>query len=159
IPSISTEVFSGSAGFLQLRQPLLKNFLIDNTRLQILLDKHNVKISELDLRFQVMSTVFQVEQAYDLLIFAQENIKVQQKALELAERQLAENKKRVEVGAMAPLDEKQAASQVASSRADLLNALGTEETQQRALKSVLSDDYTEWANVVIQPAESLVAIP
>jgi outer membrane protein TolC len=159
IPSTSLEVFSGSAGFLQLRQPLLKNFLIDNTRLQILLDKHNVKISELDLRFQVMTTVFQVEQAYDNLIFAQENVKVQQKALELAERQLAENKKRVEVGAMAPLDEKQAASQVASSRADLLNALGTEETQQRALKSLLSDDYTGWANVVIQPAETLVAVP
>ena len=159
IPPLSTEVFSGSAGFLEMRQPLLKNFLIDNTRLQIQLDKHNVKISELDLRFQVMSTVFQVEQAYDNLIFAQENVKVQQKAMELAERQLSENKKRVEVGAMAPLDEKQAASQVASSRADLLNALGTEETQQRALKSLLSDDYSEWSHVVIQPAESLVAIP
>jgi outer membrane protein TolC len=159
IPTISAETFSGQAGFLQLRQPLLKNFWIDSTRLQIILDKKNLKISELDLRSQVMTTVTAVEQAYYNLIFSQENIKVQQKALELAERQLAENKKRVEVGAMAPLDEKQAQSQVAGSRADLLNALGTEETQQRVVKSLLSDDYSKWAKVAIKPTQSLIALP
>ena len=47
------------------------------------------------------STVTAVEEAYYNLIFSQENIKVQQKAVELAEQTLAENKKRVEVGAMA----------------------------------------------------------
>src|SRR6267142_3651960 len=36
-PGFSTESFSGDAGFLTLRQPLLKNFWIDNTRLQIFL--------------------------------------------------------------------------------------------------------------------------
>src|SRR4051794_23101613 len=48
---------AGSVGFLQLRQPLLKNFWIDSTRLQIFLDKANVKISELDLRGQLMTTI------------------------------------------------------------------------------------------------------
>ncbi|MEY2428777.1 MAG: hypothetical protein QOJ40_1662 [Verrucomicrobiota bacterium] len=154
------ENFTGQAGAIfQLRQPLLKNFWIDSTRLQIFIDKKNLQISELDLRFQIMTTVTLVEQAYYNLIFSQENIKVQQKALELAERQLAENKKRVEVGAMAPLDEKQAESLAAQSRADLLNALGTEETQQRVLKGLLSDNYTNWENVAIQPTEALVAVP
>ena len=159
ITGISTEIYGGDAGFLQLRQPLLRDFWIDSARLQIIIDKREVKRSELDLKFTVMNTVFSVEQAYYNLIFAQENIKVQQKAVELAERQLAENKKRVEVGAMAPLDEKQAASQVATSQADLLNALGTEETQQRTLKGLLSDNYKEWENVAIQPTEKLVALP
>ena len=158
-PSTSSEIFSGRAGFLQLRQPLLKNFWIDSTRLQILLDKKTLKISELDLRFQIITTVTAVEQAYYNLIFTQDSITVQQKALELAERQLSENKKRVEVGAMAPLDEKQAESLAAQSRSDLLGALGTEETQQRVLKSLLSDDYSKWENVSIQPTVALVAVP
>src|SRR5262249_6694242 len=78
---------------------------------------------------------------------------------QLAERLLAENKKRVEVGALAPLDEKQAESQVAGSRADLLAAEGTEDTQQRVLKSLLSDEYSQWKDVHIEPAESMVAVP
>jgi outer membrane protein TolC len=153
------ESVNGSVGFFELRQPLLRNLWIDNVRLQILLSKKNLKISELDVRNQVMSTITDVEQAYYNLIFAQENVRVQQKALELADRLLSENRKRVEVGALAPLDEKQAESQAAASRADLLGAQGTEDTQQRVLKNLLSDDYSQWQNVNVQPVEPLVAVP
>ncbi len=154
-----TEVFQGRAGLVNLQQPLLKNFWIDSTRLAIMIDKSNLRVSEIDLRNQIMTTVTAVEKAYYDLIYNQENIKVQQKAVELAERQLAENRKRVEVGAMAPLDEKQAESLAAQSRADLIAALGLEETQQRVLKNLLSDNYEEWANVAIQPDQTLVALP
>ena len=150
---------AGDVGFATLRQPLLKNFWIDNTRLQIFLNKQGLKSSELDVRFQIMSTIFQVEQAYNNLIAADETVIVQQQALELAERQVAENKKRVEVGTMAPLDEKQAESQAAQSKADLINALGAQETQGRALKVLLSDDYSKWEKVIIKPTVRLVAVP
>jgi len=153
------ENVTGNIGLLQLRQPLLKNFWIDNPRLQIYLDKKNLKISELDLRAQVITTVTDVETAYYNLMFAQESIKVQQTALELANRLVAENRKRVEVGALAPLDEKQAESQAAASRADLLAAIGTEDTQERVLKALMSDDYSQWKNVSIKPSEAMVAIP
>jgi len=146
-------------GFAELRQPLLKNFWIDSTRLQIQLDKRDLKISREDFRNQLMTTITDVEQAYYEVIFAQENVKVQRSAMELADRLLAENKKRVELGAMAPLDEKQAESQVASSRADLLQAEGSRDTQQRVLKNLLSDDYQKWMDVSIEPEEKLVAVP
>ena len=153
------ETASARIGALQLRQPLLKNFWTDNTRLQILLDKKTLKGSELDFRNQVMTTVFQVEQAYYNLIYSQDNVGVQQLALELAERLLSENKKRVEVGALAPLDEKQAESQVASSRANVLSAESDRDTQQRRLKVLLSDDYSKWQDAVIKPTEALLAVP
>ena len=156
---LSFEDFSGNVGFAQLRQPLLKNFWIDSTRLQIYLNKKDLKISEEDLRNQLMQTITAVSQAYYEVIFAQENVKVQQSAMELADRLLAENRKRVEVGAMAPLEEKQAQSQVASSRADLLAAEGSRDTQQRVLKNLLSDDYMQWKNVTVAPTERLVAVP
>src|SRR5205814_678130 len=60
---------------------------------------------------------------------------------------------------MAPLDDKQAQSVVAGSRADLLNALGTEETQQRVLKGLLSDNYSKWEKVAIKPTQTLSALP
>jgi outer membrane protein TolC len=101
-----------------------------------------------------------VETAYFDLIYAQENVKVQQVALNLADQLLSENKKRVEVGALAPLDEKQAASQVAATRATLIAAQASQETAQRVLKDLLSDDYTkEWAKVSIAPTDKLLAIP
>ena len=153
------ETTSGDVGALTLRQPLLKNFWVDSTRLQIYLNKQNVKISELDVRLQIITTVSDVEQAYFDLIHAQEAVKVQQQALELAERLVAENRRRVEVGALAPLDSKQAESQAASARADLLATQSTRDTTERVLKNLLSDNYGDWANVTVQPTDALLAIP
>ena len=81
-----------------------------------------LKISALGLQKQIMATVRDVQLAYYDLVLAKVTVKVQQEALRLAERLLAEDKKRVEVGALAPLDEKQAESQVAARQADLLVA-------------------------------------
>ncbi len=156
---IPFETTSAQVGALTLRQPLLKNFWIDSTRLQIFLNKQNLKISELDLRLQIINTVTEVEAAYFDLIHAQQSVKVQQQALELAERLVAENRRRVEVGALAPLDSRQAESQAASSRADLLAAESSRDTVERILKNLLSDNYNEWANVTVQPTDALLAIP
>ena len=79
--------------------------------------------------------------------------------MQLADRLLAENKKRVEIGTMAPRDEKQAQSQVAARRADLLGARRTLIVRQNALKNLLSQEYSDWASVSIQPSEGLRAVP
>ena len=153
----STDYFSGLT--LILRQPVLRNSWIDAPRLQIALSKRSLKISELALRQQIITTITTVETVYYNLIFAQENVKVQEKALELAQRLLAENRKRVEVGALAPLDEKQAESEVAARKADLLTAQRELQTQQNALKNALTDDYSSWHPVEIDPAAKLTALP
>jgi outer membrane protein TolC len=154
-----SEVFSGNMGFLQLRQPVLKNFWIDSTRLNIAVNKRSLRISESDLRLQIMTSVTKVEQAYYNLIFALENVKVQEKALELADRLLAENKKKVEVGALAPLDEKQAQAQVAQSRADLLSAKNTLAIQENTLKDLITDEYRNIHDTEYVPAEKLLPVP
>ena len=154
---VSTEA---SVGAVTLQQPLLKNFWIDQPRLQIFINKTEVMKSDEQLKFEFIDEVTLLENAYYELIFNEENVRVQEMAVELAERLLAENKKRVEVGALAPLDEKQAESQAAASRADLLRARSDRDTAERLLKSFLSDDYTNtWANTVIHPTDRLVAVP
>lgn len=153
------ESASANVGFFELRQPLLKDFWIDGSRLQIFLNKKNLQGSELRLRSQIITTITAVEEAYFNLMYAGEAVKVQEKALELAQRLVAENRRRVEVGALAPLDEKQAESQAAASKADLLAAQATYGTQQRVLKTLLSDDYEDWKQIHIRPMESLAAVP
>ena len=150
---------SADAGFFQVRQPLLKDFLIDATRLNIYVAKNRLKTSELGLRGLIMNTITLVESAYYNFIFAEENVKVQEKALQLAEQLVSDQRRRVELGALAPLDEKQAESQAAASRANLLDARAARDSAHRALKDLLSDDYSEWMEATIKPTETLKAVP
>jgi outer membrane protein TolC len=149
-----------SAGLtLDLRQPLLRNFWIDPARAAIQVNRRNLRISEEQLRRIVTDTLFLVEQAYYNLIFARENVKVQATALELASQLLRENRKRVEVGALAPLDEKQAEAEVASTRAALIDAERTLSEAQNVLKGLITDKYAEWNMVNIEPVDNLLAVP
>jgi outer membrane protein TolC len=147
---------SGSASIL-LQQHLLKDFWIDSTRMTIQVNKNRVKYSEQGLKLNIMSTVTTIEQAYYDLIAARENVIVQEKAVELAQQLVAENKKRVEVGALAPLDERQAEAQAAASQADLIAARASLATQENAFKHLLSEDYVSWSKVGVQPTASLTA--
>ena len=147
-----------TAANINLRQPLLKNFWIDTTRHSILISKRDLTMSEQDLVAQVINTVTAVQQAYYDLIYSRENVKVQEQSLLLAQQLLSENKKRVEVGVLAPLDEKQAESQVASVKADLLGAQLGFETAQNALKNLITDDYQAWHRGTVVPAERMVPI-
>jgi outer membrane protein TolC len=151
--------YGASLMLAEIRQPLLRDFWVDQARLNIQVNKENLKGSEVDLRLQIMNTLLQVEQAYYELIYAREFIQVQQTALDAAERLLAENRKRVEVGAMAPLEEKSAEAQAAASRAALIAAHGDYGTRQRALKSLISDDYSPIRELELEPVEELTAIP
>jgi len=145
---------------LNLTQPLLKNFWIDQTRLNIRVNKNRLKWSEINLRLQLMQTITRVEQAYYDLIYARENLVVQQKAVELAERLVMENRKRLEVGALAPLDLQSAEAQAASSRAAVILAQSQLGTQERTLKQLITAEYgTEWANLTLEPSGRLLAPP
>ena len=150
------ESSQGSAS-LVINQHLLRDFWIDSTRLGIRVAKNRLKYSELQLLLRLMQTVTQTEVAYYNLVALREYVQVQEKAVELAERLLQENRKRVEVGAMAPLDEKQAESQTAASRADLLAAQNAVAIQENTLKNLLTAQYSDWADLQIVPAESLKA--
>jgi outer membrane protein TolC len=144
---------------LTLMQPLLKNFLTDTVRYNILVAKNRIRYYDLHLRQQIMSILTSVEQAYYELIFDFENVKVQEKGLQLAERLLAENKKRVEIGTLARLDEKQAESQVAARQTDLITALGTLTLQQNVLKTLITARYRVLHDTGLEPSEPLLALP
>ena len=151
--------FDSSGGSLgvTLLQPLLKNFWIDTTRLNIRVAKNRLKYSEQGLRQQLITSVTAVVTAYYELIFAQQNVQVQQQALDLAQTQLDQDKQRVQIGTLAILSVQQDESQAAQSQANLIAAQSTLDTDQNALKNLLTDDYSKWHDVDIQPTATLAA--
>ena len=149
---------SSSGASLSLMQPLLKNFWIDSPRLVIRVDKNRLKYSELGLKLQIMTTITSLEQAYYNLIYNREYLVVQQQAVELAEALVNQNEKRLQVGALAPLDLAAAQAQAAQSRSAVIAAKSQLATQERALKLYITDKISEWADVPIEPSGTLDAV-
>ena len=147
----------GSVG-VNLTQPLLKNFWIDGTRLNISAAKNQLKASEQSLRQQLITPVTAVEDAYYELIYARENLKVQEEALGLAQTQLDQDRQRVQVGSLAPLDVQQDEAQLASRRASLIAAQFALASDENALKNLITDNYLQWHDVAIEPAATLDAV-
>jgi len=157
-PGGTFENSSGSTT-VSLRQPLLKNAWIDNTRMSIRINRNSLRSSELGLRQAIMSLVTRVERAYYNLILARDRVRVQEQALALTEELLRANQRRVEVGVMAPLDEKQTESQLAARQSSLRSAQRNLISQSYTLKRMLTDDIATWRLIDIQPTEKLIAVP
>ena len=157
-PAPTAETSGGSIQ-VQLTQPLLKNFWIDTTRLNIYVGKNQLKSSEQGLRLQVITSVTAVENAYYELIYAQENVRVQQEALVLAQTQLDQDQQRVQIGTLAQLDVQQDEAQVATSKANLIAAQSTFNTAQNTLKNLLTDEYLRWHDQDIQPTATITNAP
>jgi outer membrane protein TolC len=147
---------SGNAG-VTLTQPLLKNFWIDSTRLNIRVAKNKLQQSEQGLRQQLITTVTAVANAYYDLIYVQQNVQVQQQALDLAQTQLDQDNQRVQIGTLAVLSVQQDESQVAQNKANLIAAQFELAKGQNTLKNLLTDNYSQWHDTDIQPSEMLLA--
>ena len=151
---------SGGSIGVNLTQPLLKNFWIDGTRLGISAAKNQLKASQQGLRQQLITTVTAVENAYYELIYARENLKVEQEALELAQTQLRDDNQRVQIKVIAERGGtiEQDEAQVAQSRANLIAAQFTLASDENALKNLITDNYVQWHDVDIEPAANLEAV-
>lgn len=150
---------SYGAAQLTMQQHLLRDFWIDADRETISIRRKDLKISQQALRFQIMKTVLAIELAYTDLIAAREDVKVQEKALELRQQLVRETKRRVELGDLPPLDADQAETQLQNTLTALASARENLASQQNALKSLLTDKFTEWLDIDLQAADPLLAIP
>lgn len=140
----------------QVTQPLLRGLLIDETRRFMRVSRKNVELSYAQLEQTMMQILRDVEVAYFDLIASRENVKVQEMALELGLQTLRENRKRVEVGVMAPLDETEAEAQVATSRASLIQARQELRSRQNNIKRLISDDFASIYETDVVPSDDLV---
>src|SRR5580692_3977558 len=103
----------GSTFQFRFTQNLLQGFgFLPNTRF-IRLAKNNREISDVAFRLQVITTVDQIENLYWNLVYAFENVRVQEEALAFAQRTFEDNKRQVQAGTLAPIQVVNAQSTVA----------------------------------------------
>ncbi|MCU0255915.1 MAG: TolC family protein, partial [Vicinamibacterales bacterium] len=130
-PQFNTAVSFGYA------QPLLRNLRIDGTRQQLAVTRINRDISEEQLRATITNTIASVRNAYWDLVAARQAVDVAERSLSLANKLVEDNKVRVEVGALAPIDVYQAESEAASRRQSLAQAESAARTAELALKRLV----------------------
>jgi outer membrane protein TolC len=130
-----------------LSQPLLRNFRIDSSRQQLTVSKRNKEISDIQFRQTVVNTVASVKQQYYDLIAAIDNLDAARKSLALAQKLLDENRIKVRVGTMAPLDVVQAESEVATREEGVIVAENQLAEAEDALKRQIfpGNDPEMWA--------------
>ncbi len=123
---------------LTITQHLLEGFgrAVNNRAIRVA--QNNLKVSDHVFRHQVMATVANVVNMYWDLVSYNQNVRVQQQAVDLAQRLWEDNKKQVEAGTLAPIEVVRAEAQVASSQQALTIARTQLLQQEAALKNILS---------------------
>jgi len=144
-------------------QPLLRGFRIDGTRSQLQVTHLTQEMSEIALRGTIVRTLANVRNAYWDLVFAIEAADVAGRSLSLATKLVEDNRARVEVGAMAPLDVVQAQAEEATRRQVLTRADAERRTAELALKRLIvngTDDpfWTAAINPVDRPTYTTEAL-
>ena len=97
----------------------------------------NRDISEIQVRSTLATTVADVRNAYWELLFALQALDVARGSLDLAEKLVEDNRARVEVGTMAPLDVVQSEAEAATRRQTVAQAEATLGTAELSLKRLI----------------------
>jgi len=127
----------------QLRQHVLQGFGFNSNLRWIRISRNNRAIMDASFQNQIMQTVSQIENIYWDLVNAYENVKVQQRALELADKTLSDNEKQVEIGTLAPITVVQAKSSVASAKQNLTNSQTNLQLQQLLMKNAITRNVAD----------------
>ncbi|PYT92882.1 MAG: hypothetical protein DMG36_12705 [Acidobacteria bacterium] len=115
-PSLSTNLQ------FTLTQPLLRNFGFFPNRAPIFIAQNNLKQARANFTAEVSNIILQVVGDYWSVILARENLEVQRKSLDEAQKSYDHDKKALSLGALPPLDIYRSESQVASRRVGVIQA-------------------------------------
>ena len=152
------DTWDGGAG-ITVSQPLLRNLWIDSTRLAIKLARRDVEIADLTFERMVMDIVRQVEQAYYGLIAELELVRVYESDVAVKRQFFDENRRRVEVGTLRPLDEKLAQSELALAEITLAVQRNNVLNAERLLKGLIHDNFVQQLNVNLILTDKLLPVP
>jgi outer membrane protein TolC len=145
---------------VQVVQPLLRNFKIDAFRQQFLQSQNQRQVADLTLRQTMVTTERNVRNAYWDLVFAVASHRVQVQSLELAQEQLRNNKTRVEVGTLAPIDIIEADAEVARNEEAVIVAEANIKTAEDVLRAlVLNPERPDFWQLRIEATEEPVLQP
>lgn len=148
---------SGNAE-ISISQPLLQGFGIATNRRAITIAKNNLSVADLNFRTQVIATVKNVVDLYWDLVSLNDNLRAKQKSLDISQKLYDDNRKRLGIGAIAPIDIVQAEAGVQTAQLDLRQARAQTLQQELILKSALTRTGVDSVTVMdahIIPTDSI----
>lgn len=126
-----------------VQQHLLQGFGLGTNLRQIRIARNNREISDVAFRQQVIATVSQIQNIYWDLVNAYEEVKARERAVTLAENLLANNRKQVEIGTLAPIEVVSAQSEVAARNQDLIVSQTNLQLQQLLMKNAVTRNMND----------------
>ena len=130
--------FVSSSLGLTITQPLLQGFGASLNKRYIRIARNNQRVADLVFQQQVMDTVAGIARLYTDLVSLNEDVKVKQEALRLAERLYEDNRNQVQQGTQAPIEVTRANAAVAASRQALITAQGLVRQQELIVKTAIT---------------------
>ncbi|NUN48568.1 MAG: TolC family protein [Candidatus Brocadiae bacterium] len=145
--------WNSSFGF-SVRQPLLRNAWMDYNLITAHITKLNQRSAVSRVGQTSAETLYAVELAYWTLVNAYRQKEVKDRALELARRLYEVNRNKVKAGALAPIEELRAESEVASQMEGIILAGNDIEDAMDELRRLIMpwQRRDSW-DVVIEPAD------
>lgn len=125
-------------GGVTVTQALLRGFGAEVNMVRVQQARLDSTISEFEFRGFTESLVAAVEDAYWQYVLTGQQVSIVEKSLAVAERQLEETKKRIELGALAPTEQPAAEAEVAGRRQNLIEAQSAYETARISLVRLLN---------------------
>jgi outer membrane protein TolC len=142
---------------LQITQNLLNGFGAAVNGRNIRVQKNNLKVGDLQLRQQVITTVSAALNLYWDLVSFNEDVRARQQEVATAEQLLANNREQVRIGTLAEIEVTRAQSQLFAARQDLVISQTNLLQQETILKNVLSRSgitSTDLADVHVVPLDT-----
>ena len=154
--------FSSSAT-ASITQPLLRGLRFDATRAQIVQAGIARRIADVALRRQAATMLATVRRAYWELVYTVDALETALQSETLAQRQLQDNRFRVELGSVAPIDVLESEAEVASRHQAVTQAEGAWRVAQIALKEEIVSGTSDpiWESTIVpvdRPTETLRSI-
>ncbi len=135
-------------------QPLVRGFRIDGVRQQLLVSRKNREISDEQFRTVTLNTARSVKNAYWDLAYAIASLAVQRQSLQLAQQSLRDNRARVAIGTMAPIDIVEAEAEVANRDELVIVAESAILAAQDRFRSLVFDpSVPDFWNIRIEPTD------
>jgi outer membrane protein TolC len=136
--SFNINPYSSATLDFQISQNLLQGFGRPVLGRSIRVSKNNEKVSDLQFKQQVITTVSAVLNLYWDLVSFNQDLKARKDELATAQALFEDNKKQVQIGTLAPIEVTRAESQVYASQQDLLISQTNLLQQETVLKNALS---------------------
>ncbi|MEK7466778.1 MAG: TolC family protein [Planctomycetota bacterium] len=151
--------WDSSIGF-SLRQPLLKNAWMDYQLITLRVFENSYRSSVFQVSVDTVATIYAVELAYWTLVDSINQKAVKDRSLQVSQRLFEVNRNKVKAGALAPIEELRAESDVASRREGIILAANTIENAMDELRRLIRpfNRPEDW-DFIIEPADAPVFTP